>query len=185
MRLAGGIIYGCEIKFFHLDLFNLGLSDFVDRLEDLTFTHFIVLQRKNLLRVVISSAVAHQRSQFHSRMGKQAVPARIHLDVDRVSTDNTQRPLVEFLRGYQASFDALDKRLSESRCLKLTYEEDVLGDPIAAYGRVCRFLSLPEQEPAVRFSRTNPYALRDIVSNFDEVEARLRQTPFEWMTKDH
>ncbi|MBN1851688.1 MAG: hypothetical protein JW829_03160 [Pirellulales bacterium] len=184
MRLAGGIIYGCEIKFFHLHLLNLEVSAFVDKLEDFGFSHFVVLRRRNLLRVVVSSVVAHHRSQFHSRLGERAVLTQICLNVDSVSIDNDQKPLLAFLEDYQASFDALDQRLSGLHSLILTYEEDVLKDPMVAYGRLCQFLALQEQKPIVRFGRTTPFALRDILSNFSEVEARLRDTPFEWMTKD-
>ena len=58
-------MYGFEAKFFHLDIFELELADFLQRLDTLGFERFIVLERKNTLLKVISSLIAHKTGPWH------------------------------------------------------------------------------------------------------------------------
>ena len=65
--------------------------------------------------------------------------------------------------------------------LELSYEDDIAEDPRAAYARVCTWLGLEvvPAEPDLR--RTNPRALREVISNWDEVANGLAGTPYAWM----
>jgi hypothetical protein len=65
--------------------------------------------------------------------------------------------------------------------LSLTYEDDLAANPDEAYRRVCDFAGLGHYEATVRLGRTNPFELRDILTNFADVERVLRGTSFEWM----
>ncbi|MBT8448001.1 MAG: hypothetical protein HKO62_13035 [Gammaproteobacteria bacterium] len=184
MREAGSRIYGFEAKFFHLDYTAYDLDAFLATLRSLGFKHFIVLERRNLLRKIASSVAAHERSEFHIKASANAGVNRIHLPVDAVRIDRNCKPLREFLAGYTRDLARLERSLSADSMLKLTYEEDIASDPAAAYRRVCDFLDLTPVATEVRLAKTNPYPLADMLENFDEVSAALRDTEFAWMLDD-
>ncbi|NJO77633.1 MAG: hypothetical protein HC827_03340 [Cyanobacteria bacterium RM1_2_2] len=183
MYRAGNRFYGCEIKFFHLDILKLDLKDFVDQLSSMGFTHFIVLERKNYLRKIVSSKVA-KLSQYHIKPGEAAPSIQIHLDPQQITLERHTRTLIEWLEEYQNQFNSLEKLLEDYQTLKLTYEEDISSSPRIAYQQVLKFIGIEvsdENGPAIRYAKTNSRQLSQIITNFDEVEAALRKTPFEWM----
>jgi hypothetical protein len=65
--------------------------------------------------------------------------------------------------------------------LDLTYEDDVAADPVRAYRRICYFLGVKNEPVEIRYGRTTPQKLTEIIENFDEVKAALAGTEFEWM----
>ncbi len=180
----GHLVYGFEAKFFHLEILQLDLEDFIRRLDTMEFARFIVLKRKNTLRKVISSLIAHQTGRWHLRAGQQAAEAKVHVDVDRVGIDRTEKGLLQLLSDYEKSFRELDLVVHGRSTLRLTYEDHILPDPLIAYRRACSFLDLVPGSPVVRTHRTNPFKLCDMVENFDEVLRCLRGTRFEWMIHD-
>ena len=184
MREAGARIYGFEVKFFHLDYTDYDLETYLATLRALGFNRFIVLERRNLLRKIASSIVAHQRAQFHIGASASTGVNRIQLPVDAVRIDRDSKPLVDFLASYTRDLARLERALAGDSMLKLTYEEDIASDPGNAYRRVCEFLKLPPVATQVRLAKTNPYPLADMLENFDEVGAALEGTDFAWMLDD-
>ncbi len=184
MPRAGKRFYGFEVKFFHLRRLNVQLSHYVGSLRCLGFTHFVILERKNYLRKIVSSVVAHQKCRFHQPSHEKAVLTRVRLNIDRLQIDRDCKPLVAYLRDYRASFHALNDALSTLNVLRLTYEDDISGDPMVGYRRICEFLGIRRQEAAIRFGRSNPFKLADIIANFEEVERNLLGSGFEWMLRE-
>ena len=180
MRLAGSKFYGFEVKFFHLRILNTELADYVKSLPDLGFTHYIVLERKNYLRKIVSSVIAHQISRWHQADRESAVSS-IVLDVDNVQIDRDAKPLMAYLQDYSEKFRALERLLDGQRVLRLTYEDDVSGDPLVGYQRACNFLGIDPHEVSVRLGKTNPFKLTEIIANLDQVEQTLSGTRYEWM----
>lgn len=181
---AGRRFYGFELKFFHLKLVNRDLADYVEDLHRLGITHFIILERRNYLRKIISSIVADQRKRYHQPYYKKIRLTRIKLDVNNVRIDRDAKPLIAYLNDYHESFRALEKLLGDRRILPLSYEDDISSDPLIGFQRICDFLDIDKRQAVVRYSKTNPFKLTEIVSNFEEVESTLRRTPFEWMLYD-
>jgi hypothetical protein len=182
MRRAGRQYYGIEVKPFHLDLLGIDLNHFLRALEAKRFNHLIILQRRNHLRKIVSSTIAHKTRQFHRSANSSSLMTKIHLDLEHVQIDRQEKPLIEFLGEYTAFFDTLGQLLSPRNRLWLTYEDDVSPNPQMAYRRVCAFLGVvPGNAPAVRYGITNPYPLPEVITNFAQVEARLKGTEFEWM----
>jgi hypothetical protein len=173
--------YGLSAKFFHLRLLGLALPGFVQSLDELGYTHYIVLERRNYLRKIVSSLVAHKQSQFHRRPRKEAVLTPVEVEVQSVKIDRDCKPLLSYLQDYRAGFEALDSLLAGRNVLKLIYEDDLSADPLIGYRRVCDFLGAPEERARVRYGKTNPFPLTEIILNFDAVESALRETPFAWM----
>ena len=63
---------GIEIKFFHLRKRGVSLEDFVSRVAEMGCRHFVVLQRRNVLRKIVSSMVAKQTRSYHQAADKAA-----------------------------------------------------------------------------------------------------------------
>jgi hypothetical protein len=55
-----------EIKFFHLDHNGIPLGEFLEYLKTTGFTKFIVLERKNYLRKLVSSMTGLRKGAFHA-----------------------------------------------------------------------------------------------------------------------
>jgi len=177
-------LYGFEVKFFHLQRFNAPLAMYLEGAEKLGVRRFIVLRRRNTLRKVVSSLVAHQKNQFHIPADRQAAPTAITIDVNSVAIDRDRKPLIAFLEDYESCFGQLRTLLSARAHLELVYEDHILTDPSVAYRRTCAFLEINPENPRVRFGRTTPFALRDVVTNLGEVRQALSGTPFEGMVED-
>jgi hypothetical protein len=178
----GDAAYGIEVKFFHLREAGVhDLSAFLDGADALGFGAFVALERRNLLRKVISSAVAHATGTYH--LARTAVPTfqRVALDPERVAIDGRVAPLVDHLEGYERDFEQLRAGLGPRRALWLTYEDDVAPDPRRAYERICAFVGLEPAQVTVRLRRTTPFATRHVLANFAEVREALSATRFAWM----
>lgn len=177
-------ILGGEVKFFHLRLLDQTVPQFIKNLQKLGFEHFIILKRKNYLRKVVSSLIAHQTNQWHRRPSQPEQLTRIWLDTENVQIDWAQKPLLDYFHQYDADFAAAQKYLSSCSVQMVSYEAHILPDPVIGYRLCCRFLGIPSTEVTVPYGRTNPFPLRKILLNFDEVASLLQNTPYEWMLTD-
>lgn len=182
MRRALHRFYGCEIKPFHFRLIGYSPESFLQHLDALGFRHFILLDRKNRLRKIISILIAFQSGRrYHNSARTEARLNRVRIDVNDVRTDFDAKPLVDYLADYDRQMAALAALLEGRRVLRLTYESDIQADPRRAYALICEFLGLRPQDVTVTLARTNPFPVKDMLENFDEVRAALAGTPYEWM----
>lgn len=177
-------IYGFECKLYHARLIGIPLEELVPKLEALGFTRFVVLDRRNTLRKVVSSLVATRRGTARLPAGVEPPRTRVRVPVDAVPIDATCAPLVELLRGYQDGLQRLETILAGRPTLRLRYEDDLAADPVAGYRRVCAFLGVAPETPAVRLGRTTPWPWREVVENPAEVVAALAGTEFAWMAAE-
>ena len=65
--------------------------------------------------------------------------------------------------------------------LKLNYEEHIENNPDRASQLVSNFLGVKFHEGRINFIKTNPYKIKDILSNYEEVKEHLKGTKYEWM----
>lgn len=184
LKRSGRGIYGFEVKFFHLGLVHQTLPDFLHDLRSLGFGHFVVLRRKNLLRKVVSSLIAHGDQAYHLEGGPRLEVRQVRVDPDRIRIDRDEKPLLAFLEDFTRRFDELDRLLAEDEVLRLTFEDDVAPDPRIGYRRACDYLGVEAREVEPRYTRTNPAPVREQISNVHDVRAALRGSPFEWMLED-
>lgn len=184
MRYAGTRFYLFEVKFFHLDLLDVDLSDYVERLKSLGVDYFIILDRRNHLRKIVSSLIARETQSYHRSHGENAALKRVYVDTKKLRVDWDEKSLVSYLTDYGAHLHELEGLLHGERILSLTYEDDVYDDPLVAYGKVINFLGARWEEVSVEYGRTNPFRLEQMILNFDEVKQVLSGTEFEWMLHD-
>ncbi|MCE7992755.1 MAG: hypothetical protein HEP71_12280 [Roseivirga sp.] len=173
--------YGYEIKFYHLHFMGESFSNYVQTVSKMGVKKFIVLERLNYLKVIISSLVALQNGLWHIKEETSPSLTRVSVDVDDLWTDGESKTLMGFLDGYAHSFREARNTLKDTNTLYLNYEEDILQDPGIAYTKVCAFLKLPPKAPKTNYYRTNRYKLQDIIVNFDELKYYLKGSQYEWM----
>jgi hypothetical protein len=177
--------YGFEVKFFHLRALGIALASYLDALDDrLPNLHFVVLERKNKLRMVVSTLAARATKTWHLRSNDSPPRNRLHINVDAVFVNRANSGLVDLLEEFARDFTELEGLLKERPSLHLTYEEDVKEDPQRAYKKICEHLDLPACRTTVGFSRTNPYPLPELIENFDEIKSVLCGSDFEWMLEE-
>lgn len=177
--------YGMEVKFFHLNHNGILLDDFIDFLKQNRFKNFIVLKRHNFLRKVVSSIVGFKKGAFHTQGAASAKPERIVINVDRVQIDGDAKPLLAFFDDWTQEFARLNALLATNDPLELSYELDVERNPLAAYEKCCDHLAIPPYSPVIKFSRTNPFPLKELVDNYSDLARALTNTRYEWMLEEN
>jgi hypothetical protein len=101
-----------------------------------------------------------------------------------LAIETSRRPLLAHMDHWDAAYAALRECTRPSRLLELTFEEDIERDPMLGYRKVCEFLDLAPAPVDLRLGRSNPFPLRSMIANYDEVLAHLRGTDREWMLDD-
>lgn len=173
--------YGMEMKFFHLSHNGIPLDGFIEYLRQNRFKKFIVLQRNNFLRKVVSSLIGSRKGAYHAPSGSATRPDKIAVDVNCVRIDGDAKPLLQYFDDWSENFARLRGLLQTDSSLELTFEDDIEAAPTIAYRKCCDHLSIPPCEPVIKYSRTNPFPISDLVENFSALQRELSNTPYEWM----
>lgn len=185
MKRGGSRYYGMETKFSHLDVLGMELKDYIRHLKDCGFDRFIVLRRKNTLRVVVSNEMAKIARRYHRYQNEKTRKTVIHLDLENIFFGGKQGSFFSYVEYEDRMFQQLEKLLSSQRLLHLWYEQDIRQDPYVGFLKVCDFLELnTETKPSIQFGITNPFPLDEIISNFKEVKQKLIATKYQWMLYD-
>lgn len=190
MALARNRYYGFETKChpaYHLcpPILNTSSSSYIETLKQLGYGHFVVLKRQNYLRQQVSEEVGRQSGHvWHQPAGAAASVRQITIDVNCVRFGGYRVCLLESFKERDQGYGELSSLLASDRALWLTYEEHILHDPTKGYQQVCDFIGVEPHAVTIKRSRTNPFPLKDILQNFAEVEACLRDTDYEWMLYD-
>lgn len=169
-----GSIYGFETKIrLHLwRCLDISLEDYLHRIQKLGFSRYIVLDRKNDLRRVVSSLVSVKTRKWSASKRDKPELVQVELKLDK---------LISRLEQLQRISAELKEVLSDQALLWLTYEDHVELDPRIGYRKVCQFLGLPPEEATVKLKKLNPFPLSEMIENYDEVCRGLSGTDFEWM----
>jgi hypothetical protein len=183
MLRAGRRRYGHEVIQRHLDAMGVSPAEYLKRMDARGFDHVVWIQRDNLLRVVVSQHLAQARGRWHQRSGDAALD-RIELPVERCLFRGRELPLLRQLEDEAARQRQVDAALEGRRFLHLTYERDLETDPRVGYRRVCEFVGLRPHPARVQFRKTNPFSLRELLTNYDAVAEALAGSPFERMVDD-
>jgi len=184
MRLSGARYYGFEVKFYHLRCYGVELPAFVHEIEKFDVDRFILLERRNYLRKVVSSVVAEKIGKYHLRIGSNPELVRVKIEIDELDLDYDRKPLLDHLRGFRDDILNFQRLMDGRRFLKLAYEDDIIRDPVKTSIQVCEFLGISPAPGVIRYTRSTPFPLREVVANFREIETALAGTEFAWMLND-
>ncbi|SDW99513.1 hypothetical protein [Thiocapsa roseopersicina] len=197
MLYAGRRFYGFDLQLYQLKPLGFELPDFIVQLKQLGFTHFAMLERRNLVRLVISALNARQSGVWQKKGQSKPEFKGINIDLAAamlqfLETDQ-ERNVVHDARGgfpvsligwldyLQAGYDSLRTQLNHECMLSLEFERDIETDPTRAYRMFCDFLHITPAEVSPRLSRTTPFPLSEVVVNFSDLRSYLTATPYEWM----
>ena len=184
MGRAGRSFYGFECRIDGSPTFGLDLPDLVDHLATLGFSRYVVMLRRNTLRTIVSRTVTRSGGQSRRRPCEPARLRRVKIDVNRAWYGDGRYPLLTALANADRLSAEIGRAVARRECLELSYEDDIESDPAVAYRKVCKYLDIVPAEPRVVLGRVNPYPIREIVENFDEVAALVADTPYAWMLED-
>jgi LPS sulfotransferase NodH len=177
-------IFGLEIKPYHLRLLGCSKEKFLTHLAGIGFEHFIILDRENKLRKILSSLKAHQSGVFHLKPGTSPKLEKIHVDPQQIRIDRTSKPLLAFLQEYERDMQEFTDLLRKKSTLFLTYERDIERDPYIGYLKICNILNIRPRRKRIPLSKTTPFPIRDLVENHADLQATLRGTPYDWMLEE-
>lgn len=185
--LSKGDVYALEVKPLwatQLGNINIPLDRFVGALQDGPATDFLILERKNYLRRLLSVVTGRERGVWHHRPDDEPEKIRVELPMDCVREGAEVRTVREWFELYDDVYGYLCDHLPGADTLRLTFEEDIRSDPTVAYRRVCEFLDLEVQQTKIRYDRTNTWPLEDMLDNYSTVASELDDTPWEWMLEE-
>lgn len=182
----------CEIK---LNLFvrrpTLSVGRYFEYLNRVGVENIVFLQRRNLLRRLVSVALALRTGEWHRfaspDQGRNASASRdrVRIDVGAVQDPDfaaEPMPLVKMLELTEARIAEFDALLRRHFCvLDLWFEDHVENDPNLAAAKVADLFNVPHAARRPNIVRQNSGALCDLVENVDDVFMSIRGTPYEWM----
>lgn len=180
--------FGFETKTlpeYHLDLMKniRDVSHYIEFLIQNNFSKFIILKRKNYLRRAVSDLIGQKTDIWHSNTTNVKV-ITVKIDITKYRIGNTFKPLLQHFYDLDRHYEFLQNSLIDHELLLLSYEDDIMKDPFIAYRKSCEFIGVDTQHPMIRFSRTNPFPITQMVENFNELRKALQNTPYEWMLFD-
>ncbi|SDX92409.1 hypothetical protein SAMN05444336_11327 [Albimonas donghaensis] len=183
---SGDRYYGFEFKILadqYPAILGATTQEFLEQCKAAGVTHYILLTRRNTLRHVISHYASIARGAWHMSARDRAGQEHLHLDTEKITTGSAPgRPLISYLREVDEAHRQVRALLRDQNLLEVEYEADIDAQgPATAYEKICRFLGIAPERANVRNSKANPFPMSSTVTNFDEIEACLSGTEFEWM----
>jgi LPS sulfotransferase NodH len=141
--------------------------------KDLKIIHLI---RRNRLRTVISLEIAFKTGQWTKSKNNSSVPTE-----KRVKLEPSK--LIKRLEQIEEGECATRARFRDRETLEIVYE-DLVQNPKQIFATVGAYLGVDGIDPQkIRLKKQNPESLRQLISNYDEVEAVLKNTKFaEYLT---
>jgi LPS sulfotransferase NodH len=171
-----------EVKFLStLDLrdFAGSIGDYLDLLVGLGIRKAVILKRENLIRRLVSTALAVARGAYQLR-GDEAVDLpMITLPVNGHYL-GFKGHIAEVLALIDREYAELERAAAERGfdLLHLSYEQHIETDPQVALEMVVRFLGQQPVPCTTTFRRINDRPLSEIVRNLPQVRRALQGTPY-------
>ncbi|WKN33483.1 hypothetical protein PZB74_09080 [Porifericola rhodea] len=182
--------YGFETKAFkeeHLrkDLLNMRFEQYFQELLKLGFGKFILLKRNNYLRQMLSLYMGWKAKVWHIKQNERFKEQKVILDVKDTKIGNTTKPtLLHLFEDFDNYYAIIESSVKGYDNLILSYEDDVLPDPMIGYSKICSFLGAGSFPAEINLKKTNTQALSEAIENFDEIKEILIGTKYEWMLTD-
>lgn len=176
-----------EVKFLesqHLTIYNQKLSDLILKFKEIGYDKFVVLERRNYLKRMISHCVAQETKIYHIEKNERAMLHKIHINTQAIKVGKETKSLIEWFHVFGNSYVNLRSYLADEHYLELQYENDIQSDVKKAYHKVCSFINTESSTIEIPFARTNPFKMKDVIINFNEVKELLIRNGFSWMLEE-
>jgi len=132
----------------------------------------ILLNRRNLLRQYLSTIIANSTGRFTTDTPRNADPPPIHISV---------APEFHHFVDIKRAADETLHAVFAGKYLQVTYE-DLVSDWTGEFGRLQEALGMPIMDMPIPTCQQEHRPIRDIITNYDEVEAYLiRQGWDDWL----
>jgi hypothetical protein len=175
-----------ETKFMEseqdLSILGMSIKEFVGLVKSCGYRKFIILERTNYLRRIISGKIGKARGgRWHNKGEKTYEPTTISLNIDRSTNIKDGLSLIEHFEYIHEQYRKLREALTEDDKLELTYEEDISENPLVAYDKICNWLNIQRLPVSIQYKKSNPFELFEVIENWKEVVKHLKDTSYEWM----
>lgn len=173
-----------EIKFLqyqHPGIFGMKLPELLSLFHEHGFHKFIVLERSNYLRRMVSHCVAQQTKVYQIKGDGEAQLNQIYLNTKEIDVGSGKHSLIGWLNIISDAYTDIRTLLTNESFLEVGYEKDIQISVLPAYVKICEYLEVRPEEVKVQLKRTNPFPLQKIILNYDEVFNLLKDSPYEWM----
>ncbi len=137
--------------------------------EDL---HIIHLKRRNILRTLVSRAIAGHTNQWTAPARRET--RRGHCTALTLSPDELRAGFRETRQWEQSS----EHRFGTYPTITIEYE-DLVDNPELVFGQACNFVKVPYQRPKTAITRQNSRSLRDTLANYDELKSEFAGSEWE------
>ena len=164
--------YGFELKPLHVKYLKLDYDAFLEDLVQMGFSHFVVLERRNTLRRIISARINWLSGKSHLKTGEARKLYSVPIPADSI---------LERIRTEIGEMEHFRKSVETRNHLSLYYEDHIEQDPRVAYRMVCDFLGLDAVDVQLTLKKRNPFPVADMVDNFEEIREVLQHTEYAWM----
>ncbi len=163
---AGGTARVKAFKAMYNQLANPFALRYLRRNEDIRVLH---LRRENLLKAHVSRLLMRKRDRVQTTT-----------PVDVVTTHVDPRQAIFSMRKAQSQHERFEALFAGHPRIQIAYEELFDGANLQAITaeRICDFLGVARHRMSSRILKLNPESLRDMVTNYDELEAAVSHSEF-------
>jgi LPS sulfotransferase NodH len=166
--------YGCKLLSYQIQDVQRPPGPRTAFLRTLHHEHgfqVLYLRRTNLLRHALSNIRARRDTFHRKKSAPDAGPTALHVDPDHV---------LDWMQSSEALNEYEHTLLSDVPHLSLTYEAHIRHSENhqSTVDTVCDFLGIESGPVESSYRKVAPPSVRERVANYDELAARLQNTPY-------
>jgi LPS sulfotransferase NodH len=139
----------------------------------------IYLQRKNILKRALSKLVVRNELKKRNYNLNFTKEERKHLEMNSLKIDLQE--LRKIIKECEEQEQFNQQVIDQIPCLKLIYEEDLLGESNHqnTLDKICDFLNLEYSLAKTKYAKISPDKMRNYISNYDELKQEFQHTCYQ------
>lgn len=176
-----------EIKFLesqHLSLFNIKIKEMINILIGYGYNRFIILERKNYLKRMISHCIAQETNTYYLSREFSPTLKQLNLNKDKIKLGIENHSLFYWFHIFEESYAELRYELSRYKNIEIIYEVDIENDPYLGYLKICDFLKVIPEHAILKYTKQNPFSFSETLINYNEIKSLFSNTKYEWMMNE-
>ncbi len=157
-------VIGFKLLYYQLDK-NPDLLNFFKK-RRVSVLHLI---RKNFIRRHLSLVIAFNNNKFFTF--KEENLKKVVVNCKKILSE---------MDSYSTEIKILSKRLRGQKRI-IIYYEDLCKNKNKELGKIQKFLGVSVEKLSSNLIKQNPFLIKEMVENYDELEKTLRGTKYYWM----